>query len=253
MFNKLFRRTARGATRAAARLDEGLRIYAIGDVHGRVDLLQELMRRIDADLRRAPSARALTVFLGDYVDRGLESSGVVDLLTAGRWPTEIVALRGNHEETMLAFLQDAAVLERWRHFGGLEALHSYGVDVREAMKGGGFEKIQTEFANRLPPAHRRFLEDTRSSVAFGDYFFCHAGVRPNVPLDRQSDQDLLWIREEFLGHSGSFGKVVVHGHTPVAAPENLRNRINVDTGAYLTGVLTALRLEGASRDFILTA
>ena len=211
------------------------------------------MRRIDADLGRAPPARAVTVFLGDYVDRGLESFGVVDLLAKGGWPTEIITLRGNHEETMLAFLQDAAVLERWRNFGGLEALHSYGVDVREAMKGGGYEKIQTEFVKRIPPAHRQFLENTLPSVEIDDYFFCHAGVRPNVPLDRQSDQDLLWIREEFLGYSGSFGKVVVHGHTPVPAPENLPNRINVDTGAYLTGMLTALRLEGASRAFITTA
>jgi serine/threonine protein phosphatase 1 len=150
------------------------------------------------------------------------------------------------------FFEDEDVLERWRRFGGLEMLHSYRVDVTEATRGAGYERAQKSLAARMPPEHRMFLEQTDLSASYGDYFFCHAGVRPGVPLERQTAEDLLWIREEFLQFKGSWSKTVVHGHTPVRIPEVLPNRINVDTGAFATSALTALVLEGAERRFLST-
>jgi len=238
-----------GKTAAAPTLPVGLRIYAVGDVHGRADLLDDLALRIEEDAAGA-SGLAITVFLGDYVDRGPDSAGVIDRLAQRDFPTEFIALRGNHEDVLLKFLADATVLESWRNFGGLETLHSYGVDVQPAMRGTGYEQVRRSFIERMPASHKRFFLETTLSAAFGDYFFCHAGARPGVPLDQQTPRDLLWIRGEFLDFQGSWDKVVVHGHTPVAEPELLKNRINVDTGAFASSVLTAVALEGARRRLI---
>lgn len=239
-----------GKTAVPPALPAGLRVYAIGDIHGRSDLLDDLAQRIEED-KASASGLAITVFLGDYVDRGPDSSGVIDRLAERDFPTEFIALRGNHEDVMLKFLTDATVLENWRNFGGLETLHSYGVDVQPAMRGVGYEHIRRSLIERMPASHKRFLLETTMSAAFGDYFFCHAGARPGVPLDQQTTRDLLWIRGEFLDFQGSWDKVVVHGHTPVAEPELLRNRINIDTGAFASSVLTALALEGAKQRLIL--
>jgi len=236
-----------------AKAPEGMRIYAIGDVHGRADLLDRLARKISADLTARPCTQALTVFVGDYVDRGLDSRGVLERLSRGDFPTPIVALRGNHEEAMLRFLDDAPALPQWVMFGGLMTLAAYGVDPGEEMRRGGAPAVQAAFLARLPQPHRRFLDETRYSAEYGDYFFCHAGVRPHVPLDRQDPGDLMWIRYEFLEYKGDFGKVVVHGHTPHTKVESLPNRINLDTHAFRSGVLTAVALEGAERRFIDTA
>jgi len=235
----------------APRVPEGTRLYVVGDVHGRLDLLNDLERQIERDLATAP-ADVLTVFLGDYVDRGPESAGVVEKLSAKNFCTAFFALRGNHEEVLLQFLRDASVLESWRKFGGLETLHSYGVDVSEAMRGAGYERTQAALADALPARHREFLEKTSLSFGAGDYFFCHAGARPGVDLERQSAEDLLWIRGEFLQFDGAFGKIVVHGHTPVGAPEVKANRINLDTGAYASSVLTSMVLDGGARRFLST-
>jgi serine/threonine protein phosphatase 1 len=232
---------------------DGTRIYAIGDIHGRADLLDLLAGKIAGDLVARPAPNALTVFLGDYVDRGLESRGVLERLASGDFPTRFIALRGNHEDAMLHFLDETAVLQQWVMFGGLTTLASYGVDPGEEMRRGGARAVQAAFLSRLPQAHRRFLEETQFSTEFGDYFFCHAGVRPHVPLDRQDPGDLMWIRYEFLEYRGDFGKVVVHGHTPHTKVESLENRINLDTHAFKSGVLTAVALEGAERRFIDTA
>ena len=193
-----------------------------------------------------------TIFLGDYVDRGPDSAAVLEALSSGAFPTPIVALRGNHEEVLLKFLDDERVLDSWRNFGGLETLHSYGVPVAEAMRGGGYDKARETFLRALPEGHLRFLQQTLLSTSLGDYFFAHAGVKPGVPLDRQISNDLLWIREEFLRYDGGYGKVVVHGHTPVEKPDVRRNRINIDTGAYASSTLTALVLEGDERRFLST-
>ncbi len=232
---------------------DGQRIYAIGDIHGRADLLDRLAGRIEDDLQSRPNPAALTVFVGDYVDRGLESRGVIERLSRGAFPTPIVTLRGNHEDAMLRFLDDAPVLAQWVNFGGLMTLASYGVDVGQEMWRGGAEAVQAAFLKNFPASHRRFLEDTAYCAEYGEYFFCHAGVRPNVPLDRQDPGDLMWIRYEFLNYRGDFGKVVVHGHTPHHKVESLPNRINLDTHAFRSGVLTAVALEGAERRFIDTA
>jgi serine/threonine protein phosphatase 1 len=232
---------------------EGMRFYAIGDIHGRADLLDRLAQRIGDDLSRGDCERALTVFVGDYVDRGLDSRGVLERLAQEDFPTPIVALRGNHEDVMLRYLDDPSILDQWVMFGGLTTLHSYGVDAGLGMSRGGALAVHAAFMARLPDAHRRFLEGTQLSAEYGDYFFCHAGVRPHVPLDRQDPGDLMWIRYEFLEYEGDFGKVIVHGHTPHATVEDLPNRINLDTQAYRSGTLTAVVLEGRSRRFIDTA
>lgn len=232
---------------------EGVRIYAIGDIHGRADLLDRLAQRVEEDLRTGAYDRVFTVFLGDYVDRGLDSRGVIDRLARRDFPTPIVTLRGNHEEVLLRYLDDPALLDQLVAFGGLTTFASYGVDAGREMTRGGAPAVLKAFLERLPDSHRRFLEETALSAEYGDYFFCHAGVRPHVPLARQDPGDLMWIRYEFLGYRGAFEKVIVHGHTPHARVENLPNRINLDTHAYKSGVLTAAVLEGRQRRFIDTA
>ncbi len=229
---------------------EGMRIYAVGDIHGRADLLGRLADRVGADLAQGDYDETVTVFLGDYVDRGLNSRGVIERLARRDFPTPIVTLRGNHEDAMLRYLDDPAMLDQWAMFGGLTALASYGVDAGVEMRRGGAPAVHAAFMARFPQAHRRFLEATEYSAEYGDYFFCHAGVRPHVPLERQDPADLLWIRYEFLNYRGGFGKVVVHGHTPQTHVENLENRINLDTHAFKSGRLTAVVLEGEGRWFI---
>jgi len=233
----------------SATTPERTRVYAIGDVHGRDDLLDEIAGLIESDRKTAP-AEVLTLFLGDYIDRGPHSAAVVERLASGRFPTPFRALRGNHEAMLLRFLAEPSVLEFWRNYGGLETLHSYGVDVSAAMRGGGYGAARDAFSEALPAAHRAFLKATEFSAAVGDYFFCHAGVRPGTPLADQDEEDLLWIRDGFLSHERSFGKIVVHGHTPVASPEVRVNRINIDTGAFATSRLTCLALEGEDRRFL---
>lgn len=236
-----------------ASVPEGHRIYAIGDIHGRADLLDMMTREIEADLRSAPAATAPgAVFLGDYVDRGPHSSRVLERLAKRDFPIPLVALRGNHEQMFLNFLDEPAYLSTWRQFGGLEALHSFGIDLRDAREGRGYERAHAELVEAMPPEMLTFLEQTATSFQHGDYFFCHAGVRPSVPLESQLDKDLMWIRDDFLRSTANHGKVVVHGHTPVGEPDERPNRINIDTGAYVSGRLTCLVLEGQSRRFLST-
>jgi serine/threonine protein phosphatase 1 len=232
-------------------LPSGARIYAVGDIHGRLDLLDALAEQIRADLVSAPP-EVMTIFLGDYVDRGPASAGVLDRLSRGDFPTPIYALRGNHEEVVMRFLEDGTVLDSWRRFGGIKTLQSYGVDVTEAILAGGYDLARKSLLARMPPEHRLFLEQTRFAASFGDYFFCHAGVKPGVALKSQNPNDLLWIREDFLRHKGSWSQIIVHGHTPVPRPEVLPNRINIDTGAFKSSILTALVLEGGERRFLST-
>ena len=233
----------------SASTPHGVRVYAVGDVHGRDDLLGDLARLIEHDCASAPG-EVVTVFLGDYVDRGPHSAAVVERLAAGRFPTPLRALRGNHEAVLLEFLDDPSALAFWRGYGGLETLHSYGVDVSKAMRGQDYEQTRDAFLAALPASHRTFLESTELSATIGDYFFCHAGVRPGTPLSAQTAEDLLWIRDGFLSYERPFGKIVVHGHTPVASPEVRANRINIDTGAFATSKLTCLALEGEERRFL---
>jgi serine/threonine protein phosphatase 1 len=227
----------------------GLRLYVIGDVHGRADLLAEAAARIERDLVSQPKVETATIFLGDYVDRGPASRDVLARLSSGEFPTEIVPLRGNHELMLEQFLLYPETGASWRQNGGLETLHSYGVDLGD-LRAGRYQDVAEGFRKALPPAHLDFVQETRLSLEVGDYYFCHAGVRPGVSLASQSEEDLLWIREPFLSSLDPFEKIVVHGHTPVIEPEIRPNRINLDTGAYITGRLTCLVLEEDCRRFL---
>lgn len=230
-------------------IPDGQRVYAVGDIHGRADLLDRMADLIERDLAQSEPCDALTIFLGDYVDRGLESSSVIERLAEGRFPTPIVTLLGNHEDTLLDFLQDEEVLSTWRTYGGMETLFSYGVAVdRTAMQDAA--EIRRALDEKMPRRHREFLGALATHHVVGDYYFCHAGVRPGVPLDDQQREDLIWIREPFLSATDDFGKFVVHGHTPAEEPVLRSNRVGVDTGAYATGRLTCARLEGTRIDFV---
>jgi serine/threonine protein phosphatase 1 len=235
---------------AKPRIPEGRRIYAVGDVHGRADLLGALLARIDADLAAHPIAQSVQVFLGDYIDRGPHSRQVLDLLIARRRRHMMLCLKGNHETYAAQFLGDPSVLSDWRHIGGLNTLLSYGVTASASEDPRAQQDAAAAFRDVLPDSHRRFIHGLALSFTCGDFFFAHAGVRPGVPLRQQSRRDLLWIREEFLLHEEGFGKIVVHGHTPSREPEIRPNRINIDTGAYATGRLTCLVLEGDQMSFI---
>jgi diadenosine tetraphosphatase ApaH/serine/threonine PP2A family protein phosphatase len=238
------------AKKSLPRIPDNLRIYAVGDVHGRADLLAQLMARIDADAAAYPRSRILRVFVGDYIDRGPQSRTVLDILVSHRRSRQLICLKGNHESCILGFLRNPAILDQWRYFGGLETLTSYG--LAPSINPGERERRQLAAALEaaLPESHRYFLANLRPSLSCGDYFFAHAGVRPGIPLSQQHEQDLLWIREDFLLHEESFGKIVIHGHTPVAEPDLRPNRINIDTGAYATGRLTCLVLDGEDMTFI---
>ena len=225
-------------------------VYCVGDVHGRDDLLREMAGRVEVDMTSRSFDSAVTVFLGDYIDRGPDSKAVIERLASREWPTPIIALAGNHEEFLLTFLDEPGSLDFWRSQGGLQTLHSYGVNVRSAMAGREFEEIQAEFTARLPKQHQDFLKALKASESIGDYFFCHAGVRPGVALDCQDRDDLLNIREPFLSSESEHGRLVVHGHTPAVAPEIRPNRIGIDTGAYATGRLTCLVLEKDEQRFL---
>jgi serine/threonine protein phosphatase 1 len=226
------------------------RIYVIGDIHGRSDLLDRMVGLIHDDLGEVPSEQCLTVTLGDYVDRGPDSRGVLDRLSNNPFRTTYVALKGNHEELFEAFLREPEVGRHWRQNGGLETLASYRVPVGPLMVGRNYALASELLQAALPKQHSDFLSSLRLSLDLGLYFLCHAGVRPGVPFDRQNPEDLLWIREEFLLSRLDFGKIVVHGHTPTEQPEVLPNRINIDTGAFATGRLTCVVLEDGQHRFL---
>jgi serine/threonine protein phosphatase 1 len=247
------RQTARQKSSTAS--TGGRTIYAVGDIHGRLDLLQSLLAKIekDASLASKPDRRPMIVFVGDYVDRGPSSRAVIDRILAVQRARrfEVSALRGNHENTLLEFLRDPMVGPIWTLHGGTETLLDYGVTPPAADSGvEAWETARQAFGARLPRPHLEFLQGLRARLVVGDYLFVHAGVRPGVPLSEQSEHDLLTIRRDFLARETPFEKLVVHGHTPTEAPFSGPYRINVDTGAYATGVLTAVRLEGSSRRFL---
>lgn len=232
---------------------DGSRIYAIGDIHGRADLLADLHRAILADAVNAPRRRVI-IYLGDYVDRGMQSREVVKLLIDEALPGfEAVYLKGNHEAAMLDFLANPGIGPGWMQFGGMATLASYGVGLSRAATGlEGFAAVQKELTMNLPADHLVFLRNLELTHEEGDYYFVHAGVRPGVALSDQAEDDLIWIRDEFLDFRGDFGRVVVHGHTIADEPQVYENRIAIDTGAFATGRLTCLVLEGSERRFLST-
>jgi serine/threonine protein phosphatase 1 len=238
------------APRAPA-LPEGTRVYAVGDIHGCAGLLDQLTARIVDDAWTATGPRWL-VYLGDYVDRGPDSRGVIDRLLAPPAGFSCSYLRGNHDQVVLDFLDDPSVFRTWREFGARETLMSYGVLPPRFDDTEAYAEASAALRQALPPDHLAFLSRLEPSLELGGYFFTHAGVRPGIPLARQSVEDLMWIREDFLGSRADFGAVVVHGHTPMVRPQRTANRIGVDTGAYATGRLTAVVLEGDSCRFLHT-
>ena len=225
------------------------RIYAVGDIHGRADLLAETLELIDEDLGRRPVTYAVEIYLGDYIDRGADSKGVIDLLAARLVQNNAICLRGNHEELLERFLHDPRMLKSWLTLGGLQTLASYGIHP-QADRAEPPELLQARFRQAFPHAHALFLKCLKPWICCGDYLFVHAGIRPGVSFDRQSMHDLLWIRDEFLNSAHHHGKCIVHGHTPVRHPDLRPNRINIDTAAWQSGTLTCVVLEGTSIQFL---
>jgi len=240
MFGAKFARKVR----QKPRLPEGIRIYAMSDIHGRADLLKQMFTVIDRDLSASQSIRPIQVFLGDYIDRGPQSFETIELLIDRARSHECVFLKGNHEVILLDALANPPLLDEWRQFGGLQTLTSYGLQPTLRPSDGEKTELMRELYEKIPQTHGYFYRNLRASFTCGDFFFVHAGVKPGIPLDLQQEQDLFWIREEFLESSADFGKYVVHGHTPVSTPDIRPNRINIDTGAYATGNLSLLSIQG---------
>ncbi|TAN76337.1 MAG: serine/threonine protein phosphatase [Magnetospirillum sp.] len=245
-----------------AEVPPGTRVYAVGDIHGRMDLLGRLLEDIAEDSRYSPydappPGRVVVVCLGDLIDRGPDSKAVVERLLAGPPPdgplagAQFISLRGNHEDYLLQFLADFSAAPGWLRNGGLEAIRSYVGHLPDGFVAD-YPALQRLLYRALPPSHLRFLSRMPLRHVEGDYLFVHAGIRPGVPLERQDAYDLMWIRGDFLRSAELAVKTVVHGHSVVEKPEIHPNRIAIDTGAYRSGVLSCLVLEGAGRRFLST-
>jgi serine/threonine protein phosphatase 1 len=242
------------AEREAGSATAGRLVYAIGDVHGEAELLERLLAKLIADMAgRTLERPPVVVFIGDYVDRGLKSRAVIEQVIELKRDhrLEVRALKGNHEEALIHFLQDPSFGPTWAEYGGLQTLLSYGVaPPRLKTRPEAWQSVRDAFAEALPQEHAAFLASLELMVRYGDYVFVHAGVRPGVALNQQREHDLLWIREPFLSAEGPFEGVIVHGHTPERDPFVGRCRIGIDTGAYATGVLTAVRLLAEERHIL---
>jgi serine/threonine protein phosphatase 1 len=240
-----------------ARAPAGMRLYAIGDVHGRFDLLTAMHAHIAAEIERDGVADWRVVHLGDYVDRGPDSKGVIDLLIAARQrDRRNILLAGNHDIGFLDFLDRPDPDGLFMRYGGVQTAQSYGVDLSGIGRGvvtwatNALRSGHADLLRAVPQGHVDFLRSLGLSATFGDFFFCHAGIRPGIALEKQDAHDLIWIREVFHTHSGLYPKVIVHGHTPHVLPEVLPNRVNVDTLAYESGRLTALVVDGAAKTIL---
>jgi serine/threonine protein phosphatase 1 len=242
----------RGTTRERlAAPSEPAVIYAIGDVHGCLDLLTALEAAIIADADGRPGEKWI-VMLGDYVDRGPKSAQVIDHLLRDPPPGFTrVTLCGNHEAAMLAFLDDPEPRSSWLEFGGIETLASYGI-AGPLVHRGGSRQLRDAVASYVPDEHRAFLAGLPISLETPAHLFVHAGVRPGIPWARQADEDLFWFRDDYSASFAEFGKLVIHGHTPLQDAFLSRTRIGIDTGAYLTGRLSAVRLLPGSEPTILS-
>lgn len=230
------------------RIPRGHRAYAVGDVHGRLDLLNKLLAKIEQDAGKRPARRTSLIFVGDLIDRGPDSRGVVERLRTYRHERiRTYFLAGNHEEVLLRLLAgEKGILTSWLQFGGAECLKSYGCEPSELAgrsEQGGLQRIR----DAIPQDHSTFIGAFADTLAFGDYLFVHAGIRPGVDLSLQSQSDLRWIRSPFLEDETDHGMVVVHGHTITPEVTERPNRIGIDTGAYRTNILSALALEGEAR------
>jgi len=237
-----------------SRTPPGMRLYAIGDIHGCDTMLAEMHDRIAADLAEQPAEDHRIIHVGDYIDRGPDCAGVIGRLA--RLTAEdgrVVCLVGNHDSFLIGFLQDPKSFgEIWLSNGAEPTLESYGVKVPHALFGGvtNFAALAERFAEALPAVDRKFMETLPFSARFGDYLFVHAGIRPGVPPEAQDPHDLIWIRKPFLEDKSDHGVVVIHGHTPVDVPDVRLNRVDIDTGAVYGGPLTCLVLDGTDYRFL---
>jgi len=233
-------------------LPEGRRLYCIGDIHGRLDLLEELQEMIRADADGFEGSKGV-VFLGDYIDRGAQSKQVLDLLIDHPMDGfDVVHLLGNHEQAMLDFLAHPQSAAAWLRFGGQVTLMSYGVGIGRVQVFQHLPVLRDELEEKLPRSHLEFLAACKLVHTEGSYCFAHAGIRPGVSVDEQVAEDLLWIRDEFTGSGADHGCIVVHGHSISEEVEMLPNRIGIDTGAFYSGLLTALVLEGSEQRLLQT-
>jgi serine/threonine protein phosphatase 1 len=250
VFRSLF---PQGSAAAGPSVPAGYRVYAIGDVHGRLDLLDDALSRIEADIGGRPRARNIIVFLGDLIDRGPASAEVVERVRTYRRPDlRTVFLSGNHEEVLLRLLRgESRFLHDWLSFGGAECVKSYAINPA-ALKRMDAGQAVAVLRQKIPDSHQAFLQGFVDTFRIGSYLFVHAGVRPGVPLSEQTQADLRWIRRPFLDNSDDHGFIVVHGHTIASEIDIRSNRIGIDTGAYRTGILTAMGLEGQERWFLQT-
>ncbi len=255
MLSKLFRSRTQVAAPAAPAVPDGTVVWAVGDIHGRLDLLKPLVEAIAADLHASAATRKVVIFLGDYIDRGPDSRGVLQFLAdlPVIQGVEWRFLKGNHEQAMLGFLDDPSTGPKWCEYGGDNALRSYGLRVPNlAHRTEAWARVAADLRHKLTAREMAFLEDLELSLTVGDYFFTHAGARPGVALDRQSAEDLMWIRQPFLNSRTGFERVVVHGHTPTPRVHADHRRIGMDTKAYHSGVLSAVRLERQDRRLLQT-
>ena len=234
--------------RSKSRAPEGVRLYAVGDIHGHKVLLDEMLGAISDDIDGMPPARNLVVFLGDLIDRGPDSAGVIERLANSRNERfNAVFIAGNHEEVLLRILDgESSLVTDWLRFGGQQCAQSYGLDGKRLRMLDETEAARL-VRNAVPEAHQRFLRSFADSFSAGDYLFVHAGIRPGLPIEQQSLTDLRWIRSPFLEYRERHPKIVVHGHSISREVEFLPGRIGVDTGAYRSGVLSAVVFEGDDR------
>jgi serine/threonine protein phosphatase 1 len=232
-------------------LAPGRRVYAIGDVHGRLDVLRRMHEAIDRDIVTRPVSSSIEIMLGDLVDRGPASRDVIEALITRAERTEgrhqLLGVRGNHEDLMMGFVDAWVGFDTWRELGGYETILSYGVPRRPVATEADRVRLRDDFLAAVPEEHVRFIEALQPYWIEGGYVFVHAGLRPGIPLPAQAPDDLRWIREEFLDWQAPFEYHVVHGHTPVPKVDPRPNRTNIDTGVYATGMLSCLVLEDASR------
>lgn len=246
MFSRLHKLFTAAEDGPRAALPTGVRAYAVGDVHGRLDLFAALSEAIEGDDAARGRADTTVVLLGDLIDRGPDSAGVIAQARAWAGHRRVRVLMGNHEEMFLGALEQEEVLRQFLRFGGKETVLSYPVDPEDYIRSDLAETIAL-MHRMIPASDIAFIRSFENTVVLGDYLFVHAGIRPDVALEEQDPSDLRWIREPFLSHEGSHGMVVVHGHTIAATPQLRGNRIGIDTGAYRSGHLTALGLEGETR------
>lgn len=240
---------ARAPAKPVYRIPAGERVYAVGDIHGRLDLFERLIVQVEADDKARPSANTTIILLGDLVDRGPDSAGVIDAAIKLGARRHLRTLCGNHEEMFLKCLEDDRYVRPFLSHGGRETVLSYLEDPGEYNRLT-FEEVRQRLLAALPAEHRRFLENLEDKITVGDYLFVHAGVRPGVDLQDQTLADLRWIREPFLSSRPTSASCVIHGHTVTAQPDVQVGRIGIDTGAYQSGRLTALGLEGDARWFL---